>query len=383
MERMVAGALSRSAVAAAAAVFAVLAGADGGKNHYILDCEPVCAAETPARGAAIGRPIAVATDPAGRVYISSQSVVFRLELGGALSRIAGTGVPGFAGDGGPAVDALLNFPELTPTQELDDWPPVGGGIAADAAGNVYIADHDNHRVRRVDASGVIATVASVGAALGVGADWRLYWPQGVAVGADGEFFVTTSMGMLLRVGSAGDTSVLHWGNCGERDDVPGLCAAGQVARARDGSLISGDYLRCRLQRFAPDGRAERVAGRPQACGYDADGLPAAASAVTHPAGVALDGTGAIYFADMFNHCVRKVDGSGNVRTVAGRCRTPGFGGDGGAATDALLWRPRGVAVDRRGNLYIADGGNGRVRRVDRRGVISTVAGNGGAYAPSP
>ncbi len=235
--------------------------------------------------------------------------------GGTITTVAGDGRRGYFGDGVPAAQAQLDTP----------W-----GVAVDGSGNLYIADRDNHRIRKVDAAGVITTVAGNGAE-GYGGDGgpaaqaRLYLPQGVA--ADGS-----------------------------------------------GNLYIADRHNHRIRKVDAAGVITTVAGN-GAEGYGGDGGPAAQARLYLPHGVAVDGSGNLYIADSFNHRIRKVDAAGVITTVAGD-GTRGYGGDGGLAAQARLDFPYGVAVDGSGNLYIADGDNNRIRKVDAAGVITTVAGDG-------
>jgi serine/threonine-protein kinase len=180
--------------------------------------------------------------------------------------------------------------------------------------------------------------------------------------------------------------VLAWDSCHEVYGNSWYCPAGQPAVDTSLDVYFGDGY-CRVRRIGADGHAVTLVGDERSlyyrsgCGYDGEGTPAGATALEEAASVAVDIGGNVYFADTYNHCVRKVDRAGIVNTVAGQCTQLGFSGDGGAANAARLTRPTGIAVDRRGNLYIADTGNGRIRKVGRNGIIRTVAGNGIALPP--
>jgi DNA-binding beta-propeller fold protein YncE len=202
-------------------------------------------------------------------------------------------------------------------------------VALDAAGNLYIADLSNQRIRKVDASGTISTVAGNGTQ-GFSGDGgaatlaQLRFPAGVALDAAGHLYIADT----------GQPSHPQ-GGC-QRDDQHG----GRQRHVR----FLGRWRRCD------------------------------AGAASFPAGVALDAAGNLYIADTSNNRIRKVDASGTISTVAGG--VAGFSGDGGDATLAQLRGPWGVALDAAGNLYIADTSNHRIRKVDASGTISTVAGNG-------
>lgn len=355
------------------------------KNHFILD-EP-CA--LPATTSAIGRPGAVAVDTQGNVYFSSPNIVFKLSEGG-LTRVAGNGKSGFAGDGGPAFDALLSFPASYPEMEM--WPseysPLAAPLALDTSGNLYIGDVYNNRVRRVDARGIIQTVAGSGKRSAWGSFHLpdLWWPQGVAIDSAGLLLVADATGVLRRIQPDGTQVALTDNNCGAHINA-GLCAPLGIAIDARGDIFAADGY-CRVRKVTTAGTVMTVAGadrRPDrgsifTCGFSGDGGPATHAALAGPRAVAVDNLGGLYIADPYNHCVRKVDPAGVIRTAAGTCGFEGFGGDGGAAIEARLNQPHGVALDAAGNLFIADSGNYRIRRIKPDGMIETIAGNG---APLP
>jgi DNA-binding beta-propeller fold protein YncE len=332
------------------------------KNHYILEgesCPPV------ATDIAIGAVGALAFDPSGVLHFSGPSVVFRLEAG-ALTRVAGSGRPGFDGDGGPAVNALLNFELSYP--EVPFWwdivPSFVGGIAFDGAGNLYIADGYNNRVRIVDPSGTIRTF--VGGAMRRKDDVGLpifsgYWyPQGLAVDSSGGVYVTGQFASLLRI-PAEDAAIE------QITDWPALDMAQNIAVDSAGDVyVAGN---CSIKKVRRDGRVSLAVGAVQCDWLKPE--------MIFPYGVALDAQEDLFITDTYNNCVRKARG-GKLTTIAGMCGREGGGyaGDGGPATQALLRAPRGIVVDREGIVYIADTGNNRVRMIDRDGIITTSAGNG-------
>jgi hypothetical protein len=234
-----------------------------------------------------------------------------------INTFAGTGTGGFSGDGGPATSAQLQNP---------------GGVAVDASGSLYVADALNHRVRKVDGSGTITTVAGTG----IG-------------GFSGDGGQATSAELNYPYGVAIDS---------------------------DGNLYIGDTYNGRVRKVDGSGTITTVAGT-GAFGFSGDGGAATSAELYYPYGVAVDGSGTLYIADSGNSAVRRVDGSGTITTIAGT-GTAGFSGDGGQATSAELDGPHGVVPDDSGNLYVADAGNNRVRRVDGSGTITTIAGTGTA-----
>ena len=214
----------------------------------------------------------VAVDSDGNLLIShrSKNRIRKVGKDGIITTLAGNGRAGYSGDNGPALKASFNFP---------------AGLCSDPAGNLYVADRNNHRVRRIDTSGIVTTVAGTG---------------------------------------------------------------------------------------TPD--------------WGGDGGPAVAAHLNYPSDVVCDGKGNLYISDRSNNRIRRVDSSGVISTVVG-LGLPEFGGDFGLATDAFLKYPFGIDLDKKGNLYIADRGNNRVRKVDAEGIITTVAGDGthffsGDYGPA-
>ena len=360
----------------------------------LLVTAPLGAAFGSAVDVSIGSPGAVTTDAQGAVYFSAQNIVFKLDSAGSLTRVAGNGTPGYSGDGGRAVDALLNipydnYPELI--QDFIDNAPLVGGLAVDASGNLYIADAYNNRIRKVDTAGIITTVVGGGngnnatgsPALGA----AVSWPQGVTIDSGGRLYITSAWGVLYQVSTDGVLTILARNNCGPAFADPGLCTPEQIAIDSSGSIYVPDGY-CRVRKVSPDGSIVTVAGNDRpgggfvvTCGYSGDGGPAISAALSNmPYAVAVDGLGNLYIADTYNNCIRRVDGTGIITTVAGVCQVSGYSGDGGPATEAHLSRPSGVAIDSARNLYIADTGNNRIRKVTPDGIITTIAGDGGEAA---
>ncbi len=267
-----------------------------------------------ATSASLGGIYGIAADQAGNVFLSlgDYDLVLRVDAAtGTLIRVAGNGSRGFSGDSGAAENAQLSGP---------------GGLAIDTAGNLYLADANNLRVRMV-AKGVIGTVAGSG-----------------AQGYEGE------------------------GGAALGASFDGLAG---IAIDRAGNLYVADFFN-QVVRKISGGTITTVAGT-GTLGYNGDNIPATSAQLAGPSGIALDAAGNLYIADGYNNRIRKVSG-GIITTVAGN-GTAGFSGDKGAATSATLRQPADVAVDSAGTLYIADYGNNRIRMV-ANGVITTTAGNG-------
>ena len=323
----------------------------------------------PATSAPLGSVWGVAVDAAGNVYASDQdnNLVVKISPSGILTVVAGNGVRGFSGDGGPATSASLYYP---------------AGVAVDAAGNLYIADQYNHRIRKVSPSGIISTVAGIYPGGGFSGDGgpatsaSLSLPTGVAVDAAGNLYIADLGNSRVRkVNTSGIITTAAGGGTGG-DGGPATSAllwpAG-VAVDAAGNLYIADQYHNRIRKVSPSGIISTVAGNGTP-GFSGDGGPAT-SASFSAGGVAMDAAGNLYIADGGNNRIRRVDASGIITTVAGNGLYK-FGGDGGPATTASLSNPCGVALDAAGNLYIADSGNKRIRKVSPSGIISTVAGNG-------
>jgi sugar lactone lactonase YvrE len=334
----------------------------------------------PAPGAAGGygprlkRPVAIAVEP-GRLVVADSGahrVVSIEPATGVMTIVAGDGLPGVAGDGGPAARARLSFPEA---------------VAFDARGDLLIADRGNHRVRKVDrASGIIATLAGGGAAGfagdgGPAASALFHDPAGLAVDSAGRVLVV-DLGnrRLRRIGRDGTVETVAGGaerrrRPGAREVTPAdLEAPTAVAVDGRGSLLVADAVLRRVFRVEAGGGMQVVAGD-GSVGYCGDGGPAREASLLKPGGLAVDGAGNLYVSDTGHHRVRRIDSAtGIITTIAGD-GSPGMRGDEGPATEAALDSPGALAVDRSGNVYVVDGGNARVRRISPDGWISTVAGN--------
>ncbi len=319
----------------------------------------------PATTARLAGPSGVAVDSADNLYIADDfNARVRKVSNGVITTVAGNGTYGFGGDNGPAISAQLHDPV---------------GVAVDSAGNLYIADFDNHRVRKVS-NGVITTVAGGGSSLGdngPATSARLNFPYGVAVDSVGNLYIADSENWRARKVSNGViTTVAGNGTQGfSGDNGPATSAQlfipSGVAVDSVGNLYIADTGNNRVRKVS-NGVITTAAGNGTQ-GFIGDNGLATSAQLYVPSGVAVDSAGNLYIADIGNNRVRKV--SNGVITTAAGDGARGFGGDNGLATGAQLFNPFGVAVDSAGNLYIADSGNNRVRKVSN-GVITTVAGNG-------
>jgi len=339
----------------------------------------------PATQAQLANAAGVVVDGAGNLYIADNgnNRVRKVSTGsGTITMIAGTGLNGYGGDGGPATQAQLASPS---------------GIAVDGAGNLYIADTNNNRVREVVGGGgnftpgAITTVAGMGSP-GYGGDGgpatqaMLGNPDRIAIDSGGNLYIADAGNNRVRKVAAGSgtiTTVVGIGGSGSGGDG-GLATQAQLTSPAGvvvdgaGNLYIADNGNNRVRKVAAgSGLITTVAGA-GGPGYGGDGGPATQALLSSPNGIAADGAGNLYIADTNNNRVRKVvTGSGMITTVAGTGFN-GYGGDGGPASQALLANPNGIAMDGAGNLYIADTNNNRVREVAAgSGLITTVAGTGG------
>jgi len=292
---------------------------------------------------------------------------------GYIYTYAGDGVPGYSGDGGPATSAGLFQPS---------------DAALDAAGNIYIADTYNNRIRKVEAAtGMIATIAGNGTQGysgdgGPATSAEFCLPSGIVLDAAGNLYIADWCNNRIRKVDAltGIITTFAGGGVGG-DGGPatnaGIEAPFSPALDSSGNLYFGDLGNDRVRKVdAATGIITTVAGD-GIFGYSGDGGPATSAELYFPYGVALDPAGNLYIADTYNSRVRKVAAAtGIITTIAGN-GIQGYGGDGGPAINAELWSPWAVTLDTSGNLYFADANNNRVRLVNAAtGIITTYAGDG-------
>jgi uncharacterized protein (TIGR03437 family) len=337
---------------------------------------------TPAASGSISSPVGAAVDPAGNVYFFSLNCIFKLDPGGGLTRIAGDYTAGYSGDGGTATDAQLDPPLLlTNGTRFADF-----GLAVDAAGNVYVPDPVADRVRKVSTSGTIATVAGNGTTQttasgegGPATNAFLEGPNHLAFDSGGNLYISESGGRVRKVSPDGIlTTVAGGGFNGQTGDggpAVGayLASAAGIAIDASGNLYIAEPTANRVRRVSTAGVITTFAGTGSA-GYSGDGGLASAAQLTEPADLALDAAGNLYITDPANNRIRKVSPAGTISTVAGNGNW-GYAGDGGPAASAAL-APEGLAADSAGNLFVADFGSNRIRKIDADGTIGTVAGDG-------
>ena len=318
-------------------------------------------------------PSGAALDAAGNLYIADRDNqrIRKVDAAGIITTVAGTGERGYGGDGGAAVQAQLSSPQ---------------GVAVDGAGNLYIADRDNHRIRKVDTAGMITTAAGTGGGIfgGYGGDGgaairaQLKSPRGVAADGAGNLYIADTGNYRIRkvdaagvITTAAGTGERGYGGDGGAATAAQLRSPMGVAADGAGNLYIADENDQRIRKVDAAGVIATAAGTGER-GYGGDGGTAVRAQLDSPSGAAADGAGNLYIIDSGNHRIRKMDAAGVITTAAG----PGDAGDGGTAVQVQLRYPPGVAADGAGNLYIADSSNHRVRKVDAAGVITTAAGTG-------
>lgn len=273
----------------------------------------------PATLAALRKPSQLCMDGAGNIYFSDlgTNTVRKISTSGIITTVAGNGTIGFTGDSIPATATSLYAP---------------GGIAIDMIGNLYIADNDNNRIRKVNTAGIITTIAGTGALRPVSGD-----------------------------GGPATAAVLK---------NPAL-----LTLDRAGNLFFSSSFYSNIHKIdITSGIITMFAGAIVTPGYSGDGGPAISARISGIGGLVFDSSGNLYLTTM--NGVRKIDTTDIITTIAGGPSAGGFGGDGGPATAAQFYNPSGIAIDRVGNMIIADYSNYRIRKINTPGIISTIAGNG-------
>ena len=291
---------------------------------------------------------------------------------GIITTVAGNGNYGYSGDESAATNA-----------ELDS---IRAGFVIDTNGNLFIADSYNQRIRKVGTNGIVTTVAGNGnygyfGDSGAATNAKLNFPFGVTVDATGNLFIAdTDNNRIRKVGANGIITTLagngtngYSGDGGTATNAE-LYEPNGVTVDATGNLFIADTINFRIREVSTNGIITTVAGNGQ-FGYSGDGIAATNAEFAYPMGVAVDATGNLFIADLQNNRIRKVGTNQIITMVAGN-GTAGYSGDDGAATNAELNYPNAVFVDAFGNLFIADYNNNVIREVGTNGIITTIAGNG-------
>ncbi len=311
----------------------------------------------------ISEPMLICFDAFGNLYFSEygNNVIRKINTSGIITTVAGNDSAGYAGDNGQATNARLNSPT---------------GITIDDSQNIYIADQRNHVIRKVNSVGIISTIAGTGIAGflgdgGRGDSAQLNNPSDLAIDKRGNLIIgdeynsairklnlttgiiTTIAGMLDSPGYTGNNGPATNAKIG---DVFG------IKIDNSGNLfIAESYPQHIIRKIDTNGIISLVAGNDSST-FVGDGMPATATNIAGPGDVAIDDSGNVYFSTQWANVVRKINTAGILSTYAGNY-SMGYSGDGGAATSAKLNSPLGLAIDTTGNIYIADAGNYRIRKI--------------------
>jgi len=281
-----------------------------------------------------------------------------------VTTVAGNGIMNFAD--GKGADA--SFSNLM-------------GLAIDSADNIYVADSRNNRIRKVSPDGTVITIAGSGkdgSGDGKGPSASFFFPVALAVGANGTVYVADTHNSLIRkIAPDGTVTTLVGRDQPVKKDLSDslqkLDNPYGIAVGKDGTVYFTDWGKDLVCKISPDGKLSEVAG---------DGAPGAEDGVGHaasfylPEGIAVDKKGTLYVADCYNNMIRKISSTGAVTTLAGRAGKHNMGSKDGKGAAASFNHPCGIALDNKGNVYVADVGNNKIRKITPDGVVSTLAGTG-------
>ncbi len=291
--------------------------------------------------------------------------------GQIITTIAGNGLPAFSGDGGPATGAEISYPVC---------------CKMDTIGNLYFSDYNNSRIRKINGSGTISTIAGNGT-YGFGGDGAeatsaaINHPTGLSIGTSGNLYISDYLNFRIRkVSPTGIITTLVGTGVSGYSGNGGPATAAQISQSwgivedATGNVLFSDRFNNVIRKINSSGTITTIIGTGVA-GFSGDGGPASAAQLNSPVELFLDNSGNLYFSDFFNNRIRKISPSGIITTIAGNGIT-GYSGDGGAATNAELNQPVGLSMDSTGNIYIGDYNNSSIRKINSSGIISTIAGIG-------
>jgi sugar lactone lactonase YvrE len=336
----------------------------------------------PATSVSFGTRIDIDCDPAGNLIVSDNYRIRKVDLSnGTVSTLAGDGSPGFSGDGGPATSARLNL---------------AGSLDVDANGNIIFLDINNFRIRKItNSTQVITSVAGNGiqcvggfecgeGGLAAQAKLRMQLPsQGsgfVCVAPNGAITFHGLTG-IWRIDDVGNLRLLYGATFYYGDGIAATQASLSVPSGlciEDGQLYIADQGSSRIRKVDLAANTISNFGGTGLNSASGDGGPVGLAGFGNLFDIVSDADGNLFVVDFGNHAVRRIDkATGIVTTYAGTLGTPGFSGDNGPAAAAKLNSPSAVVFDKDGNLFIADRGNNRIRKVEKStGNITTIAGNG-------
>ncbi len=326
----------------------------------------------PAISAAAGGIAGITTDAVGNIYLADANyhVVRRINTSGIINRVAGSAAftPAFSGDGGSALSAELNYPN---------------SIAINSSGELLIADQENHRIRKISTSGTITTVAGNGFPSffgeGVTATTAQFGsPSALHMATWDDYYFYDAYNLRIRKVNASGiiTTVAGDGTVGT--GAEGVAATStpvssvsSIVTDASGNVYFTEQLKHRVRKISTSGTVTTIVGTGTA-GYSGDGGMANVATLNRPVGLAIDASGNLYISEWMNHTIRKVTVAGTISTICGN-GTAAFAGDGGPAISAQLRVPQAIAITSTGDLLIADYGNFRLRRIVQKPVASFAA----------
>jgi len=300
--------------------------------------------------ASFNYPHGVAVDGSGNIYVADRdnNLIRKISPVGVVSTLAGSGIPAYADGMGTA--ASFNYPH---------------GVAVDHNGNVYVADGDNHRIRKISPAGLVSTLAGSGTpayADDTGKAASFYYPFGIAVdGSENVFVADQGNNRIRKISPEGVVSTLAGSGTPAYADGTGTEASFYypfgIAVDGSGNVFVADHFNHRIRKISPTGVVSTLAGSGTPAYADSTGI---AASFNYPQGIALDGIGYVYVSDWFNNRIRKISPEGVVSTLAG---SGNYAYADGTGTAASFDSPTGIAVDSSGNVYVADGWNQRIRKI--------------------
>ena len=312
----------------------------------------------------------MAIDSAGNVYIADRGnhVIRKVTVDGIITTFAGTGQLGSSGDGGPAINASFNEPT---------------GLAFDAQGNLYVADSQNNRIRKISSSGIITTAVGTGAqdfsgdgGQAVAASLNL--PRGITIDKNGNLYIADADNNRIRkvtatgvISSIAGVNIDGFTGDGGQANEAQIHFPTSIGVDNAGNVFFSDTGNNRIRKITPDGIINTVWGTGSA-GFSGDDGPGINAQLNAPGGLSIDAAGNLYVADRLNHRIRKMGLDGKVSTVVGS-GVQGVNGDGTDVRTTQLDSPAGLGLDQQGNIYIADTENHRVLRIKSYNSVTSVS----------